>query len=107
MIRELDDEDPVLRHEPDQRDEPHLTVYVQGGEPQEREERRATYRERSGACEDDERITEAIELSGEHEEDENPREQEDVEEPATLRAELARLARIVDGEALGKDPLRF
>src|SRR5882672_4357953 len=104
MIRELDDEDAVLRHEPDKRDETHLAVDVQGREAQEREEEGATNREGCRARQDDERIAEALELSRVHQEDQDPREKEDPEELASLRAELTRLARVVDREPLRKNP---
>src|SRR5437773_12344114 len=102
VIRELDDEDPVLRDQPDQRDEADLAIDVHRREAEEREEQGAADGERSRAREDDEGIAEALELGREHQEDQNRREQEDAEEPAAFRAELAGLARVVDREALGQ-----
>ena len=102
MVRELDDEDPVLRHQPHEGDEPHLAVDVQGREAQEGEEERARDRQRSGAREDDERIPEALELGRQHQEDQNGREEEDPEEAVPLRAQLARLTGVIDRETLGQ-----
>ena len=46
--------------------------------------------------EDDERIAEALELRREHQVDQDRRQQERAEEAAALRAQLARLAGVVD-----------
>ena len=49
---ELHDQDPVLRHQADQRDQPDLAVDVERGETQEREQQRAEDRERRRAGDD-------------------------------------------------------
>src|ERR1043166_4141347 len=88
LVRELHDQDAVLRDQPHERDEPDLAVDVERREAEEREQQRPRDRERRRAGEDDERIAEALELGGEHEEDEDRRQQEDREELAPLGAEL-------------------
>ncbi len=107
VIGELHDQNAVLRHEPDQGDQPDLTVDVERGPLEEREQQRAGDRERHRPGENDERIAEALELCREDEIDQDRREQKCAEEPATLRSELARLTRIVDREALWKGGAGF
>src|SRR5436190_2213443 len=53
------------------------------------------------------RVAEALELRREHEVDEDRRQQERSEEFAPLGAQLARLARVVDREALRQHRLRL
>ena len=103
LVRELHDQDAVLRHQPDERDQPDLAVDVQRRQAEEREQQRARQRQRHRAGEDDERIAEALELRREHEVDQHRRQQERAEELAALGAQLARLARVVDREALRQD----
>ena len=116
LVRELHDEDAVLRHQPDERHQPHLRVDVERGRQAVREEghvrvrhleegqdERAEHAERHRAGQDDERVAEAVELRGEHEEDEHHREEEGGQELVALRPQLARLARVVDGVALRQD----
>ena len=86
MIRELDDQDAVLGHESDQRDEPDLTVDVERGDSHEGEEQRPAQRQRRRAGQDHERIAEALELRREHEVDEDRREQEDRQESTAFGA---------------------
>ena len=107
VIGELHDEDAVLRHEPDQRDEPDLAVDVQARESEEREQQRPRDRERHRPREDDERIAEALELRREHEIDQDRRQQERAEEPAAFRPQLPRLSRVVDREPLWQGGARF
>ena len=107
VIGELDDQDAVLRHEPDQRDEPDLAVDVQAREPEEREQQRAGDGQRHRPRENDERIAEALELRREHQIDQDGRQQERAEEPAALRPQLARLSRVVDREPLRQGGARF
>src|SRR6185369_1192515 len=107
LVRELHDQDAVLRHQAYQRDEPDLAVDVERGEAEEREQQRPGNSQRRRAREDHERIAEALELRGEQEEDEDRRQPEDREELAALGAELARLAGVVHGEARRQHLLRF
>jgi hypothetical protein len=58
-------------------------------------------------AEDNEWIPEALELCGEHEIDQNRRQQESPEEFAALHAKLTRLTGVVDGRTLRKNLLRF
>src|SRR5262249_39263983 len=62
MVRELDDQNAVLRHQAHQRDETDLAVDVERSQAEEREEQRSRQSERHGAREDDEGIAEALEL---------------------------------------------
>ena len=107
MVGELDDQDSVLGDQADERDQADLAVDVERREPEKREEERAGERERDRSGENDERIPEALELSREHEVDQDRRQQERSEELASLGADLAGLARVVDGESLGQDLLRL
>src|SRR5262249_42754284 len=109
VVGELHDQDAVLRHQADQRDQSNLAVDVQRREAEEREQQRAGHRQRHRAGEDDERIAEALELRGEHEVDEDRREQERPEELAAFGPQLPRFAGVVDREALRQDlpRLRF
>ena len=111
LVRELDDQNAVLRHQTDQRDETHLRVDVErrrpalgqlevhsrrAGELQEREDHRAEHGERHRAGQDDERIAERVELRGEHQEDEEERETHRGQEFPALLPELPRLAGVID-----------
>ena len=103
VVRELHDQDAVLRDQADQRDQPDLAVDVQRREAEEREQQRAGHRQRHRPGEDDERIAEALELRREHQIDQDRRQQERAEELAAFGPELARFARVVDREALRQD----
>ena len=96
---------PFFDDQTDERDQADLAVDVQRREAQEREQQRARQRQRHRAREDDERIAEALELRREHQVDQDRRQQERAEELAALGAQLARLAGVVDGEALRQDLL--
>ena len=107
MVGELHDQDAVLRHQTDQRDQPDLAVDIERRQPEEREHQGAGHGQRHRARQDDERIAEALELRREHQVDQDRRQQEGAEELAAFRPELARLAGIVDREALRQDRSRF
>src|SRR5207247_5107075 len=107
LVGELNDQDAVLRHQPDEGDESDLAVDVERREPEEGEEQSARNGERRRSSEDDEGIAETLELSGQHEEDQDPRKQEDAEELAALGAELPRLPGVVDGVAGRQRGLRL
>ena len=109
VIGELHDQDAVLGHQADERDQPHLAVDVQRRQPEEREEQRARDRERHRTRQDDEGIAEALELRRQDQIDQDRRQQKRRQELAALGAQLARLARVVDREALRQDRpgLRF
>ena len=68
-----------------------------------RKHQRTGYRQRDGADENDERVAEAFELSRQYQIDENRREQEGAEKFAAFAPKLARLARVIDREALRQD----
>ena len=76
VVGELHDQDAVLRHQADERDQADLAVDVERRQPEEREEQRAGHRQRHRAGEDDERIAEALELRREHQVDQDRRQQE-------------------------------
>ena len=107
VVRELDDQDAVLRHEADEGDQPDLAVDVQRGRAEEREEQRAGERERHRPREDNEWIAEALELRGEDQVDQDPGEEERAEELLPFGAQLPGLARVIDREALREDLLRL
>src|SRR6185436_17091937 len=107
MIRELGDHDAVARDETDERDQAHLTVDVDRRQAEEREEQRAGESEWNGARENDERIAEALELRGQHEVNQDRRQQEDAEEALAFGAQLARLTRVIDREPARQDLRRF
>src|SRR6185437_107094 len=84
LVRKLHNEDAVFRNQADERDETDFGVNVQRGRPAVREERnslaghfqetkheRTEHRERHGTEQDDEWIAEAVELRGEHEENQH------------------------------------
>ena len=103
VVRELHDEDAVLGHQTDQRNQPDLTVNIERRQLQEGEQQRAGNGQRYRPGEDDERIAEALELGRQDQVNQDRREQEHAEEPAALRPKLARLAGVVDGETLRQD----
>ena len=107
VVGELHDQDAVLRHQADQRDQPDLAVDVQRRQAQEREQQRAGHRQRHRAGQDDERIAEALELRRQHQIDQDRRQQERAEELAAFGPELPRLAGVVDREALRQDRPRL
>jgi hypothetical protein len=88
LVGELDDEDPVLGYQADERDQADLAVDVQRRESEEREEQRAGDRQRNRSGEDDEGIAEALELRREDEVDQDRGKQEGPEELPSLRAKL-------------------
>src|SRR5205814_1861037 len=96
LVRELHDENAVARDEADEGDQTDLTIDIDRGQAEEREDQRAAERERHRAGENDERIAEALELRREDEVDQDAGEQEHAKELGALGAELARLAGIVD-----------
>ena len=95
-VRELHDQDAVLRDQADQRDQTDLRVDVDRGQVQEREHQRAGDRQRHRAEQHDQRIAEALELRGEHQVDEDEREAERRRERRAFLADLARLAGVVE-----------
>ena len=105
VVGELHDQDAVLRHQAHQRDQSHLTVDVERRQAQEREQQRARDGQRHRSRENDERIAEALELRRQHQVDQDCRQQERSEKLAAFDPELARLAGVVDGEALRQDRL--
>ena len=107
LVRELDDQDAVLGHQPDECDQTHLAVDVDRGEAQEREHQSAGERERRRARHDHDRIAEALELRGEHKADQDGREQEHTEELAAFGAQLPRLTGIVERVAARHDLARL
>jgi hypothetical protein len=95
-VRELDDQDPVLRDQAHERDQPDLRVDVDRGEVEEAARERARDRERHGAEQHDQRITEAPELRGEHQIDEHDRETERHHQRRAFVADLPRFAGVVE-----------
>jgi len=91
LVRVLHDQDRVLRHQPDQHDEPDLRVDVEALAEEEERDERPEDRERDRE-EDRERVNETFELGGEHEEDEDHGEHEEEVEFSARLAELPRLA---------------
>ena len=102
-VGELDDEDAVFRNESHQRYQADLAVDIERGKPDEGEEKRAREGQRHGAEEDDERIAEALELRGQHQEDEDEGEGHRDGKFVAFQTELARASRVVDGESFGQD----
>src|SRR6266446_6664239 len=100
MVRELNDQNAILRYQPNQRDQSHLAVDVERRQPEERKHQRPGKSQRYRTHENNERIAEALELRRQHQVNQDSRQQEHTEELAPLHAKLARLARVVDGEAL-------
>src|SRR5207253_2560385 len=98
-IRELHDQDAVLRDQSHQGDQPHLRVDVDGGEVQEAEHQRPGDRERHRAHQHDERVAEAPELRREHKVDEDHGETEGHRERRPLEPDLPRLSGVVHAHA--------
>ena len=101
LVGELDDEDPVLRDQPDQGHQANLGVDVQRRRPAVREEvqvrvrhlqeshqERPEHGQRDGSRQDHERVPEAVELGRQHQEDEDDGEQERGKELVALGAKL-------------------
>ena len=94
-VGEIDHQDAVLGDQADQRHQADLRIDVDAGEAehaadverQQRAEQRRRQRDQ-----DDERIAEALVLRGEHEIDDDQREDEDVDERVAFLLELARVA---------------
>ena len=103
VVRELHDEDAVLRYQSDQRDQSDLAVDVERRQSKEREEQRPGNCQRHRARQDDEGIAEALELGREDQINQDRRQQEGAEKTAALGPELARLAGVIDREALRQD----
>ncbi|CAJ9237312.1 Uncharacterised protein [Burkholderia pseudomallei] len=101
IVREADHQDPVLRDQPDQRDEPDLRIDVERRETEVERGERAADRQRH-RHQDHERIAQALELRGEHEEDHDQREAERDGEPVAFLHVLPRFAEPVDREAGGQ-----
>ena len=101
LVGEVDHQDAVLGDQPDQRDEPDLRIDVDGGEPDVERDQRAEHRGRQ-RDQDDQRIAEALILRGEHQEDDDQREDEGDDERAALLHVLPAFALEVVGEAFGK-----
>src|SRR6266446_3580176 len=105
MVGKLHDKDAVLRNQADESDQTYLAVYVERRQPQERKHQRTRDGQRHRAHQNDEWISEALELRGEDKVDQDRRQQERAEELAALHPKLARLARVVHSEALRQDSL--
>src|SRR5438309_6806836 len=107
MVRKLHDQNPVLRHQSHQRDQAHLAVNIERRQSQERERQRSRDGQRHRSSQNDKRIPEALELSRQHQINEDARQQECSKELAAFHAQLPRFARIVDREALRQNLLRL
>src|SRR5258707_789980 len=70
-------------------------------------ELRAKHRERHGAEDDDERIAEAVELRGQHEDDQNNREHERGQKFISFLAQKPRVAGVIQLVAAGQNPRAF
>ena len=67
MVRELDDQNSVLRNEADESNQADLALNIQSREVQKREHQGARDRQRHGTGENNKRISKALELRGQHE----------------------------------------
>ena len=99
LVRELDDQDAVLRHEADEHDQADLREDVQRLAEVPEREQCAGKRQRHGE-QDHERVAEALELRGEHQVDQHEREHEHPAERRRALDEIARGARERGREAL-------
>src|SRR5882757_1106651 len=107
FVRELDNQDSVLRNETDQRYQTDLRVDVEGRSPtigeelpewhfQEHEEASAEHGERNRSQENNERVAEAVELRRQDEKDQHQRKQKHAQKFATFGLQLARLASVIE-----------
>ena len=76
LVGEFDDQDAVLGHDADQQHQADLAVGVEAGAGEQQREDRAGEAERHGRHDDD-GADEALELRGQHQEDDDDREAED------------------------------
>ena len=103
VIGKLHDEDAILGHESDERDESNLAVDIDAGGSEEGEEEGSRKGQRDGSEEDDEGVSETLKLGCQHEEDQDDGEDHCGDQGVALLAELARLAGIVDNKAARQD----
>src|SRR5262245_17149611 len=90
VVREVHDQDPILGHQTDECDQSHLAVDVECRESKKREQKRSGNRQRYRTEKNDEWIAETLKLSGEHQIDQNRREQKGTEKTAAFSPELTR-----------------
>ena len=98
LVGELDDQDAVLADQADQCHQPHLGVDVHAGQAEEQRDQRAADRQRH-RHQDHQRIAEALELRGQHQEDDRHRQGEGHIQGAAFLDELARRPGVVEGVA--------
>ena len=103
VVGEFHDQDAVLGDQSDQSDQSDLAVDIDGCRPEKGEEKGPRERKRHRTEQDDRRITEALELGSQHEEDEDQGEDHRRHESVSLGAELPRLAGVVDHETGGQN----
>ena len=77
--------------------------HVRIGHLQEGEDQRAEHGQRHRSGQNDEGVAEAVELGGQHQEDQDHGQAEGGQEFVALGAQLARLAGVIDHIALGQD----
>src|SRR6056297_463764 len=99
LVGELDNQDAVLGHHPDQRYQTHLGVDVHGGEAED-DERHGSGNRHGHRHQNDERIPPAFELGCQHQVNHQQREEEGHHQGAALGRQLAGLASVVVTEAL-------
>ena len=98
VVGEIHDQNAVLRDQADQGDQPDLAVDVQRRQAEKRERQGSRDGQRHRACQDDERIAKALELCREDQIDQDRGQKERAQETAPFRAELTRLAGVIDRE---------
>ena len=116
FVRKFDNQDAVLRDQPNQRDESDLRINVQCGGPaigekaqaltrhlEKAEDQRAEDGERHRAKQNDQRIAEAVELRREHEKDQHQRQRERRQEFIALGAQLAGFTGVLQLVAFRQD----
>ena len=118
FVRELDDQDSVLRNQTDQRHQTDLRVDVERRRPaigeelperhfQKHEDTRAEHRERHRAEQNDERIAEAVELRRQDEKDQHERKQKHAQKFAAFGPQLTRLAGVIDDVTFWQNLVRL
>ena len=88
VIGELDNQDAILGDQSDQCDQSDLAVDVDAGRAQKGEEKGSRQRQWHRSKEDDEGVTEAFKLRGQHEEDQDEGENHRGNQGVALLAEL-------------------
>src|SRR5271168_3515174 len=105
VVTEFHDQNSVLGDQTDESDQADLTVNVERREAEERKHQRARNGQRNRAGKNDERIAEALELRGEHQVDQDRRQQERTQKLAAFHSELTRFTGVIYGESLGQNLL--